>query len=244
MYERNSGCPSRGVDVNSGWNCTPTNHGCASGPLRGLMDRVQVGGYGSVRYEGSSLEEQRHTFTFRRFVLTTDANIAPRLRAYMELEFERFRKLELEKTTNRSDSGGLEVEQTVEGTSDSEIAFEQAWMQYETSDKHAEVKVALDVLKDNEELGVTAMPLSSQDEKTQRQRLQQIGRVCAAVKTAQFLLDYNLAVPSTMHRWLVTAARRANKASAAKAQAMVVPIATSMAAVTPAAFVGTASVSV
>ena len=37
-----------------------------------------------------------------------------------------------------------------------------------------------------------------------------LGRVCAAVKTAQFLLDYSLAVPPTMHRWLVTAARRAN----------------------------------
>src|SRR5687767_13716065 len=24
----NSGCPSRGVEVNSGWNCVATNHGC------------------------------------------------------------------------------------------------------------------------------------------------------------------------------------------------------------------------
>lgn len=119
---------------------------------------------------------------------------------------------------------------------------EQAWTQYKTSDKHFEVKAALDVLKDNEELGVTAMPLSSQDEKTQRRRLQQIGRVCAAVKTSQFLLDHNLAVPSTMHRWLVTAARRANKASANKAQAMIVPLAPPIAAaVTPASFIGTAS---
>jgi hypothetical protein len=99
--------------------------------VRGLVDRVQIGGYGSLRYEGSSLEEQRHTFTFRRFVLTADANIAPRLRSYMELEFERFRELELEKKTHRNDEGGLEVEQTVEGTSDSEISFEQAWLQYD-----------------------------------------------------------------------------------------------------------------
>ena len=104
-----------------------------SGPLRGLMDRVAIGGYGSVRYEGSSLEDQKHTFTFRRFVLTTDANIAPGIRAYMELEFERFRELELEKTTHQNDEGGLEVEQTVEGSNESEIAFEQAWLQYDIS---------------------------------------------------------------------------------------------------------------
>jgi hypothetical protein len=106
----------------------------ATGPLRGLMDRVQVGGYGSLRYEGSTLDDQHNTFTFRRFVLTTDADIAPRLRAYMELEFERFRKLELEKTTHPNDEGGLEVEQTVEGTSDSEISLEQAWLQFDVDD--------------------------------------------------------------------------------------------------------------
>ena len=122
------------------------------------------------------------------------------------------------------------------------LTGEQAWMQYETSNKYVEVKAALDVLKDNEELGVTAMPLSSQDEKTQRRRLQQIGRVCAAVRTSQFLLDHNLAVPPTRHRWLVTAARRANKAGAATVLAMVVPPDPSIAtAVTPAAFMGTAS---
>jgi hypothetical protein len=105
-----------------------------SGPLRGLMDRVAIGGYGSLRYEGSSLEDQKHTFTFRRFVLTADANIASGLKAYMELEFERFRKLELEKTTQPSATGGLAVEQTVEGTDESEISFEQAWVQYDIGD--------------------------------------------------------------------------------------------------------------
>jgi hypothetical protein len=121
------------------------------------------------------------------------------------------------------------------------LTGEQVWMQYETSDKHSEVKAALDVLKDNEEMAVTTMPLSSQDEKTQRRRLQQIGRVCAAVKTAQFLLDNNLAVPATMHRWLVTAARRANNASKAVALAMVAPASPSISAVTSAAFISTAS---
>src|SRR3954469_5918866 len=27
MNELNSGCPSHGVDLNSGWNCTPMNQG-------------------------------------------------------------------------------------------------------------------------------------------------------------------------------------------------------------------------
>jgi hypothetical protein len=102
--------------------------------LDAIMDRVQLGGYGSVRFEGSSLEDQKATFTFRRFVLTTDANIAPRFRAYMELEFERFRELELEKSTHRNAEGGIETEQEIEGSSDSEISMEQAWMQFDLND--------------------------------------------------------------------------------------------------------------
>ena len=94
----------------------------------------------------------------------------------------------------------------------------------------------LEVLKDNEELAVAVLPLTSQDERTQRRRLQQIGRVCAAVKTAQFLLSHNLLVPPTMHRWLVTAARRANKAGAAKASATVLPVLPPTATIVPAAF--------
>ena len=99
----------------------------------------------------------------------------------------------------------------------------QAWIQYESSDKHTEVKTALDVLRDNEEMAVVALPLESHDEKIQRRRLQQIGRVCASVKTAQFLISHNLMVPPTMHRWLITAARRVNKASAARTSAMAHP---------------------
>jgi hypothetical protein len=100
---------------------------------RELLDRVKLGAYGSIRYEGSDLAEQKHSFVFRRFVLTTDANIAPRLRAYMELEFERFRKLELEKSL-APDAGGLRHEQAIEGTNKSEIAMEQAWLQYDIED--------------------------------------------------------------------------------------------------------------
>jgi hypothetical protein len=105
-----------------------------TGPLNAILDRVQLGGYGSFRYEGSSLDDQKHTFTFRRFVLTTDANIAPGIRAYMELEFERFRKLELERVTSKNSEGGLTTEQAIEGTNDSEIAMEQAWLQYDVDD--------------------------------------------------------------------------------------------------------------
>jgi hypothetical protein len=105
----------------------------ATSSLRELAERVKVGGYGSFRFEHSSLDDVRNTFTFRRFVLTTDANIAPRLRAYVELEFERFRKLELEKKLQVPD-GGLAVQQAVEGTDDSEISLEQAWVQYDLQD--------------------------------------------------------------------------------------------------------------
>ncbi len=114
---------------------------------------------------------------------------------------------------------------------------EQTWERYETSDRHTEVKATLEVLKDNEELAVTVLPLAWQDGKTQRRLLQQIGRVCAAVKTAQFLLSHNLTVPPTMHRWLVTAARRVKKIATAKGSAMGLPIVAPIAtAATPAAF--------
>jgi hypothetical protein len=105
-----------------------------------LLERVKLGAYGSVRYEGSNIDDQNHTFTFRRFVLTTDADIHPRLRAYAELEFERFRKLEIEKATVAESGGGLEVEQTVEGTADSEIALEQAWLEFDLWEKYVRAR--------------------------------------------------------------------------------------------------------
>ena len=92
--------------------------------------RVQIGGYGSVRFEESSAKGTHPTFTFRRFVLTADAAVAPKLRAYLELEFERFHNLELERTAV-SENGGLKVKQAVGGTDESEISLEQAWLQYD-----------------------------------------------------------------------------------------------------------------
>src|SRR5215471_100061 len=96
----------------------------------GLLDRVKLGGYGSFRFESNSLHDQPDTFTFRRFVLTTEAKIAPRLHFYSELEYERFRKLELEHSVLKS-GNGLLVQQSVEGTNDSEISLEQVWLQYD-----------------------------------------------------------------------------------------------------------------
>ncbi len=91
-----------------------------------VLDRVKVGGYGSFRFEASDLADQKTSFVLRRFVLTTDANIAPRLRANVELEFERFRKLEVEKSFGPGVAG-----QGIEATNNSEISLEQAWLQYD-----------------------------------------------------------------------------------------------------------------
>lgn len=90
----------------------------------------KLGGYGSIRFEADSAEGIPDTFTFRRFVLTTDAKIASRFRIYAEIEFERFRKIELERTVTEQD-GGLSVKQEIEGTNKTELAIEQAWFELE-----------------------------------------------------------------------------------------------------------------
>ncbi|KAB2842331.1 hypothetical protein F9K50_02250 [bacterium] len=91
----------------------------------------KLGGYGSIRFEADSASGPKDTFTFRRFVLTTDAKIASRFRIYSELEFERFRKIELEKEFTPRADGGVNVKQEIEGTNSSEIAMEQAWFELE-----------------------------------------------------------------------------------------------------------------
>ncbi|NOT53876.1 MAG: hypothetical protein HOP18_04655 [Deltaproteobacteria bacterium] len=40
-----------------------------------LLERIKLGGYGSTRFEGNSLDQLHNTFTLRRLVLTTDAKI-------------------------------------------------------------------------------------------------------------------------------------------------------------------------
>src|SRR4030095_10261824 len=98
-----------------------------------FTDRVRVGGYGSLGFSVTDNPELKNNFELRRFVLTADARMAPRLSAYLELEFERFRKLEIEKSLTPAE-GGLTAEQAVEGTNESEISLEQVWLQYDVQD--------------------------------------------------------------------------------------------------------------
>ncbi len=90
---------------------------------------IKLGGYGSFRFESDSAQDVNDTFTLRRLVFTTDAKIASRFRIYTELEFERFRKVELERSVTVNPSGGLSVSQEIEGTNNSEISLEQAWFE-------------------------------------------------------------------------------------------------------------------
>jgi hypothetical protein len=92
-----------------------------------ILPGMRVGGYGSFRFEASSLDDVGNTFTFRRFVLSLDTAIAERLRLAIEVEFERFTSLELERSTTSS-NGGLRVEQAIEGSGDTELSLEQAWL--------------------------------------------------------------------------------------------------------------------
>lgn len=107
-----------------------------------LGDRVSLGGYGSMRFETNDVASGNNipggsaaAFTFRRFVLTTDAHPAPRLRIYSETEFERLFELEAEKESGRS-GGGSTFKQTLEGNAGGEIGIEQAWAQYDFAEKH------------------------------------------------------------------------------------------------------------
>jgi hypothetical protein len=97
-----------------------------------LIEQTKVGAYGSLRYSTSSLDDLHNSFTFRRFVLTVDSPIAERLKANMELEFERFTELEVDKRL--FSSGGVGLQQAIESTNHSEISLEQAWMQYDITD--------------------------------------------------------------------------------------------------------------
>jgi hypothetical protein len=95
-----------------------------------VNDQVTIGGYGSVRYETNSLSEPKPSgFDFRRFVLATDISPNDRLKAYAEIEFERFANIEVEKSVTRSTNGAAFAED-LEGGNGGEIAIEQMWGQY------------------------------------------------------------------------------------------------------------------
>lgn len=104
--------------------------GTALERYRGLMlgDRVKLGGYGSMRLETAN-GGRPASFTFRRFVLTTDARLTDRLRIYSETEFERLLGIEVEKRAFR-EAGGTRFQQEVEGNAGGELAIEQVWGQY------------------------------------------------------------------------------------------------------------------
>lgn len=102
----------------------------APGMIADVPDnRVDIGGYGSFRYELNDSDELSSGMTLRRLVVTTDARLAGRLQVYSEIEFERLSEIEVERRVERA-AGGLEFEQELEGTNGSEIALEQAWAQF------------------------------------------------------------------------------------------------------------------
>lgn len=94
---------------------------------------LDIGGYGSFRWEANDSEDVPASITFRRFVVTTDARWKDRLRVYSEIEYERLSEIEVERGVTAED-GGLEFEQELEGTNGSEIAVEQAWGQWDFTD--------------------------------------------------------------------------------------------------------------
>ncbi len=95
-----------------------------------ILGGVRIGGYGSFRFEGSNLKDVGDTFTYRRFVLSADAAIAARLHSAVEVEFEHFTVLGLERNTGPA-AGGLQVAQSIKGSDDSELSIEQAWLAYD-----------------------------------------------------------------------------------------------------------------
>ncbi len=103
----------------------------SSEKAQNLLDRVTLTGYGSIRFEHNTLDNLQDTFTYRRFTFDVDAEIAPRLRYFMELEFPRFRKLEFDNSLSLTAAGGLAARQSITGTDHSTITLEQAWMQYD-----------------------------------------------------------------------------------------------------------------
>ena len=137
-----------GVDQQQGIYETPTSGEETSD----RQSKVQIGGYGSFRYEANTInpapaiashpqvQNSFNSFDFRRFVLTLDANPTKRLRFYTEIEFERLGNIEIERTAlaeNRgtTDRAGVRFIQEVEGSAGSELAMEQAWVQFDFNDR-------------------------------------------------------------------------------------------------------------
>lgn len=106
-------------------------------PGEGPPERpLQIGGYGSFRFEANDLPGSSKGFTFRRFVVTTDARLSDRLRMYSETEFERLLEIEIEKDASR-EAGGVKFAQEAEGNNQAEIGIEQVWLQYDLGKNQA-----------------------------------------------------------------------------------------------------------
>lgn len=101
----------------------------STGAAGGWWNRTAVGGYGSVRFESSDIDAHNTGFTHRRYVLAVNSQVVDRLQTYLELEFERFTELELEKGIDAGNDE-FELSQAIEGTNGSEISIEQAWARY------------------------------------------------------------------------------------------------------------------
>lgn len=93
-------------------------------------DKLHIGGYGSFRFDSGDAPGQASSFTFRRFVITTDARITDRLRIYSETELERLIELEVEKSAVRT-AGGVNFESAIEGNAGAELGLEQLWAQFD-----------------------------------------------------------------------------------------------------------------
>ena len=152
----NAGAESRSIEVASlapvvvvpkGQDEPITEESRAEAPARSglpklLNNRVTLGGYGSMRFEANNVSPGQfipsgspNGFTFRRFVLTTDARLTPRLRIHSETEFERLLEIEIEKSV-RPRNGGLQFQHETEGNSSGEISVEQIWGQYDFAQNH------------------------------------------------------------------------------------------------------------
>ncbi|HXG03527.1 MAG TPA: hypothetical protein VNO23_08965 [Candidatus Binatia bacterium] len=129
--EKKARRPATPLAPPTGAPATPEGAEPSEPTYRSLLDAVKIGGYGSVRFESNTLDRGSDTFTFRRFVLTTDARIARPLRFGLELELERFTELELERKTAPRAGGGLESTEAIEGSAETEISLEQAWLEWE-----------------------------------------------------------------------------------------------------------------
>ena len=103
-------------------------------PLRQEIEalRVDLGGYGSVRYEANDADAVPSSITLRRFVVTTDARLGPRFQVYSEVEYERLQEIEVERSSV-AEEGGVTFAQELEGSNGGALELEQAWGQFTAS---------------------------------------------------------------------------------------------------------------